>query len=116
MAKDLVKFKKEKNIGIIEPMKEIVFQNSESLNKKIKIKIEKNKNIDILIVDLNLVSYLDSTGVGLLISLLKFMRKREGKLVLSNLNKKVRRVIELSRLDDIIEIYEYTEQALEDLK
>ncbi len=116
MVKDLVEIKKNQNIGIICPEGEIVFENSDPLKKEVKSKIRKNEDIDILIIDLNLVSYLDSTGVGFLISLLKIMRQRQGKLVLSNLNKKIKKVIKLTRLDDIIEIYEDTEQALDDLK
>lgn len=114
MAEDLVKLKKLRDIGIIVPEGEIVFENSNPLKKEVKNKIKKAEDINKLIVDLERVSYLDSSGVGFLISLLKFMRQQDGKMVLTNINDKVERVIELTKLDGIIDIYDNSEKALED--
>ncbi len=115
MAENLVELKKKQGIGIIMPEGEIVFENSNPLKKEVKNKIRKDEEIQKLIVNLELVSYLDSSGVGFLISLLKFMRQREGDMVITNLNDKVERVIELTKLDGIIDIYGDTEEALENL-
>ncbi len=114
MNKDLVEMRKRKNIGIIMPEGEIVFENSNDLKKEVKNKLRDEQDISNLIVNLEQVSYLDSSGVGFLISLLKFMRQQEGKLVLTNLDEKVKRVIELTKLDGIIDIYEDAEKALEE--
>ncbi|MFW6308849.1 MAG: STAS domain-containing protein [bacterium] len=116
MAGNLVEIKKKQNIGVIVPEREIVFENVDLLKQEVKDKIRKEGNIDRLIVDLKLVTYLDSAGIGFLLSLFKYISERQGKLVLSNINGKVKRIIELTKLDDVIEVYEDTEQALEDLR
>ncbi len=115
MVDNFAKIKKKRNIGIIMPEGEIVFENSNPHKEEVKSKITEDEDIDKLIVDLGQVPYLDSSGVGYLISLLKFMRQGEGELVLSNLDDKVQRVIKLTKLEDIIDIYESNEEAMEDL-
>ncbi len=115
MNDTLVKLECQKNVGIIRPEGEIIFDNSNPVKEEAKKKIRRNE-VDKLIVDLRKVPYLDSSGVGFIISLFKFMRERNGELVVSSLNEKVKRVCELTRLNEIIEIFEDEEAAMEKLE
>ncbi len=115
MSKELVELKREQNIGIIVPEGDIVFENSNPLKKEVKKKVGEEEEIEKLIIDLSRVSYLDSSGVGFIISLLKFMRERQGEVVLTDLNDKVKRVFELTKLDGIIDTYDDREKAMEKL-
>lgn len=57
-------------------------------------------------MDLTDLSFLDSCGLSLLVSLLKRARQNEGDLVLFNMNDRIRSLFELTRLHEIFDIRE----------
>ena len=65
-----------------------------------------------IIIDLNAVPYMDSSGVATLIEALQLAKKIEKDLVLCNISQGVQSIIELSRLDMIFAIFESRESAL----
>jgi anti-sigma B factor antagonist len=69
-----------------------------------------------LIVDLNSVEYLDSTGLGVLIGGLKRARERDGDLRLICENMRILRIFEITGLTKIFEIDRNEEEALSKLK
>ncbi len=60
-----------------------------------------DKNIEIDMMD---VDYIDSSGVGVLISLLKLQKKKDKKLKISKVSSKVLNVLKLSSLSDVFDI------------
>ncbi|MBN1501485.1 MAG: STAS domain-containing protein [Spirochaetes bacterium] len=69
--------------------------------KLLKLGQDSDKNIEI---DLANVDYIDSSGVGVLISLLK-LQKRKGKTVkISQVSDKVLNVLKLSSLADVFNL------------
>ncbi|MBN1405978.1 MAG: STAS domain-containing protein [Candidatus Omnitrophica bacterium] len=64
-----------------------------------------------IVLDLDNVSYIDSSGLATLVEMLKKTRKYGGKLRLSNLADKVKSLFEITKLDKLFEIYETSEQA-----
>ena len=65
-----------------------------------------------LIVDLGPVRFIDSSGLGALISALKVLRAHDGDLVLANVPEPVQAVLEITRLLRVFEIYSTAEDAL----
>jgi anti-sigma B factor antagonist len=59
------------------------------------------KDIDI---DLSNVEYIDSSGVGVLISLLKMQKKKEKNLRIEKVSDKVLSVLKLSSLADVFNL------------
>ncbi len=59
------------------------------------------KNIEI---DLSNVDYIDSSGVGVLISLLKLQKKKGKSLIINKVSSKVLNVLKLSSLSDVFNI------------
>lgn len=59
------------------------------------------KNIDI---DFEKINYIDSSGLGILVTILKKLMLRGGKLVLINVEKRVYNIFELSSLTKLMEI------------
>lgn len=57
-------------------------------------------------IELNLseVPYMDSSAIAVLVELLQKIRKRNGQVVLSQLNPRVKGLIEIARLNTIFEI------------
>lgn len=89
---------------------EINFWNSNGIKERIKKVI--NDDVKRLVIDMEKVSFIDSSGAGLLVSLYKFMEKRRGVLSVCKLNKDVSFVIEISKLNNMFKTYESKEEAL----
>lgn len=64
-----------------------------------------------LVVDLSDVTFLDSTGLGVLVGRLKFARTRGGSLRLVGTAERVLRVFAITGLDKVFEIHPDLESA-----
>jgi|SRR5581483_5270894 len=69
-----------------------------------------------ILVDFNNVEYVDSTGIGFLIGIYTSIKKNpNGRFALANAGRRVRDVLELTRLAEVIQIYPTEAAALEAL-
>jgi anti-sigma B factor antagonist len=69
-----------------------------------------------VLADFSQVSYIDSTGIGFLIGIYtSVLKNANGHFVLANLNRRVRDVLELTRLTNVIPIYPDVETAFDAL-
>jgi anti-sigma B factor antagonist len=59
------------------------------------------------------VAFIDSSGLGALISGLKALRANGGDLVLCSMSRQVRTVFEITRLLRVFEVFEGPDPALE---
>ena len=73
---------------------------------------ELSKDKKTLILNLSEVDYIDSTGLGVMISGRNSLDKAGGKLILASPNESVRKVLELTRLTQLFAIYESEEEAI----
>jgi anti-sigma B factor antagonist len=67
-----------------------------------------------LVIDMEGVSFVDSTGLGSVIAALKMLRGSKGDLRLAAPNQQVRVVLELTTLDRVFAYYATVEDALTD--
>ena len=67
-----------------------------------------------LVIDLEGVSFVDSTGLGSVIAALKLVRSSKGDLRLAAPNQQVRVVLELTTLDRVFPYFATVEEALTD--
>lgn len=65
-----------------------------------------------IIINLEKVSYIDSSGIGALISSLSNLKKYQGGLKIINVYASVKKVFELTKLTSFFEIYDTEEEAL----
>ncbi len=65
----------------------------------------------IFVVNLGNVSFMDSSGIAVLIETLKNLKKRNVSMVLVAMNQNIREVFNLSRLDQVFTILD-SEEAL----
>ena len=65
-----------------------------------------------VVLNLEAVRYIDSSGVASLVEGLKASRDAGSRLILFGLNRTIREVLQLSRLLKIFEIYENEEQSV----
>ncbi len=68
----------------------------------------------ILVVDLSNVSFVDSSGLGALISGMKATRLAGGDLRIAQVGEQARLILELTTLDKVMKIYPTVEEALVD--
>ena len=68
-----------------------------------------------IILDMGPVRFLDSSGLGAILSVLKKVRKGNGELRICNASKPVRRLFELVRFHRIVDILNTREEAIRSL-
>ncbi|MBX7450889.1 STAS domain-containing protein [Mycolicibacterium sp. 3033] len=66
-----------------------------------------------IVVDLAATEFIDSSGLGALISGLKLARQAGGDLRIASVNEQVRTVLELTNLDRILIAYDSPENAFD---
>jgi anti-anti-sigma factor len=63
------------------------------------------------VVDLSAVPYIDSTGLAFVVELHKSLAGRGGQLFLADANERVREVLEMTRIAEIVPLFEAVEDA-----
>ncbi|NMW86035.1 STAS domain-containing protein [Peptoniphilus sp. AGMB00490] len=87
---------------ILYPKGELDVYNTKKFKEK-SIKYYEKYKKDILF-DCSDLEYLDSTGLGSLIYILKELEKDGNKIVIENLNKSIMKLFKITKLDDMFEI------------
>jgi anti-sigma B factor antagonist len=85
--------------------------NSGDLKAQMLKLFEEGKNS--LVIDLQEVRFVDSSGLGALVSGFKNASSRNGNLKLSGLQLQVKSMFELTRLHRVFEIYSDVDEALD---
>jgi anti-sigma B factor antagonist len=87
-------------------------EDTDRLNATIapEVKTQLNSNLNKpevnFILNLQKIKFIDSTGIGVLISALKTARQNNGNFYLSNVNKEVMDLLSLMKLDKVFDFYE----------
>lgn len=68
---------------------------------------------DEIILDFEKVSFIDSSCLGVLVSLTKRIREEKGDIKLSQLSSDVRSIFQITRLDNVFEIYDSNDDAVD---
>lgn len=66
----------------------------------------------VTLIDMTQVSFMDSSGLATLVEALQLAHRFEGQLKLVGVQKRVRSIFEISRLDSIFPMYESQGEAL----
>jgi len=80
---------------------EIDLEQAGAVRKALLDSLKKGRNV---LVDLSKVTYIDSSGIASLVEGLQVARRQRSELVLVAVNQRVRRVLELARLDKVFSI------------
>jgi|SRR5450755_2740106 anti-anti-sigma factor len=67
---------------------------------------------DLVILDLSEVPYVDSAGLGLLVSAYVSRQKSGRKMILSGINPRVQKLFEVTRVSDLFLIFSTPEEAI----
>lgn len=69
-------------------------------------------DITSLVINFDKVNFIDSSGIGLIVSIFKTMQQKEGQFALTNLSKKNEEIFSITRLNKILNIYDSEEEAV----
>jgi len=89
---------------IIISIKDVEFFSTDSEEVIDTIKSEIEKGNSAFIIDLQKVSYLNSSGINLLIAMLTAIRNRGGELVLTSISAKIKNVLIITKLNSIFNV------------
>ncbi len=80
---------------------------------KIKASIDNliSQNKTLVIINLEKVPYIDSSGIGVLLSSMRDLKKKGGDLKITGLCASVKKILEMSNLLSVFKIYSTEEEA-----
>lgn len=87
---------------VLYPKGELDVYNTKKFKEK-SLKIYEKDKKDILF-DFSELEYLDSTGLGSLIFILKEIEKNGNKIVIENINNSIMKLFKITKLEDMFEI------------
>lgn len=92
-------FKEDKNIWNINLSGDLDIYTSKDLKKEITLAFEdKNEDIQIDCCDLD---YIDSTGLGVLMSIYKEVKEKDKNIYILNAKPNIRKIFEITELDKL---------------
>lgn len=112
-----MKYEKEvvENILLLKLSGDLIGENNgpglvEVLNEHI------NKGIHKCIIDISEIRYMNSSGIGVLITILTKLRNKGGEVALLKPSEQVKKLLVITKLNNIFSIYDSKEDALKSLK
>src|SRR5512140_2007886 len=106
--------KKHADVTILEVEGTLIVGNRQELKQKVLEELEAGTRK--VLVDFERTTYIDSSGLGVLVSLAKKIRELGGDLRLANLNDDLQTLFELTKLDTLFQISESRDRALESFR
>ena len=100
---------KQGDVVVIAVEGQLVAGNRQQLREAVVSEI--NRGSRFFVIDFAEAGYVDSAGLGALVSLSKKIRESSGSLRLTNLNEDLRTLFELTRLDTLFALDDTGERA-----
>ncbi len=107
---DVKTFEKE-GVFIFQVNGEINISTSPELKKQFEKQALKK-----VVVDLEKVNYIDSSGLATLVEILKKTKSQSGSLGLSGMSDKVKSLFEITKLDKLFQIFKTQDEAVNKVK
>ncbi|PZU96975.1 MAG: sulfate transporter [Leptolyngbya sp.] len=101
------------NVQVIEPAGILDSTKAEEFRASVEAMLA--EGAEIILVDLKDITFIDSSGLGTLVVLLKKARSLNRSFCICSINDQVRMLFELTSMDRVFEIYE-NRQAFDDVK
>lgn len=106
-----LKFEKINDKLVVALMGELDHHSAEEVRVKIDDRIDRD-NITKVILNFSGVTFMDSSGIGVVIGRYKKMQNRNGSLCIAEINRTVNKVFEISGMYKIIKAYSSIDEAI----
>jgi stage II sporulation protein AA (anti-sigma F factor antagonist) len=95
-------------------MGELDHHSAEEVRNKVDDRLER-EGCNKLIMDFSGVTFMDSSGIGVVIGRYRKLSSKKGKVYITRVTGSVKRVFELSGMFKIIPLYDSVERALDNM-
>lgn len=102
--------RKQGEVCVVDVDGQLIVGNRQELKQKVLDELERGERR--FLVDFSQTGYIDSSGLGVLVSLSKKIRESGGELRLSSLNDDLKTLFELTKLDTLFQITTSREAGL----
>ena len=102
--------RKQDDVCVVEVEGQLIVGNRQELKQLVLDELERGERR--ILIDFRHTGYIDSSGLGVLVSLSKKIREVGGALRLANLNEDLRTLFELTKLDTLFQITSDRDEAL----
>ena len=75
-----------------------------------------NPEVKAIVINFEKVNFIDSSGIGLIVSIFKTMQEKSGQFAITNLSAKNEEIFSITRLNKILSIYPGESEALTAIK
>jgi len=99
------------DVTVVDVEGQLIVGNRQELKQRVLEELEGGGRK--FLVDFTRTGYIDSSGLGVLVSLSKKIREQGGELRLSSLNEDLRTLFELTKLDTLFRISDSRSDGLE---
>lgn len=106
-----LKFDKRDDKLIVYMMGELDHHSAEEVRNKIDDRLDREK-VNKLVMDFSGVTFMDSSGIGVVIGRFKKLSIKKGTVCIAQVNNTVKRVFELSGMFKIIKLFSTVEEAV----
>jgi len=100
-----------KSSRVLEPIGLIDNAGGTQIRREVSDLLE--AGIEMILLDLTNITFMDSSGLGALVAILQQVRKKEAHLYLCSINDQVQIILELTKMDKIFDVL--TDRAAFDL-
>lgn len=107
---NIIEEQRENNVTILKLEGELDVYTSPKLKEKILTLIRAERPF--VVLDLEGLSYMDSTGLGVMAAGLKRVRENGGNIVLVSPRKIIQKILEITNMDVSLKIYHSSEEAI----
>jgi anti-sigma B factor antagonist len=98
-------------VVVVDVEGQLIVGNRNELKQKVIDELEKGARK--VLIDFARTGYIDSSGLGVLVTLSRRIRELGGELRLANLNEDLKTLFELTKLDTLFQISDTKERALQ---
>ncbi len=98
------------SVAVVQVHGQLIVGNRLELKELVGSELSSGRRL--FVVDFTDANYVDSSGLGVLVSVSKKIRQQGGTLCLAALNDDLRLLFELTRLDTLFRLYETPDDAL----
>ncbi len=102
---------REGEILVVDVGGQLIVGNRQELKQRVLDELERGERR--FLIDFAQTGYIDSSGLGVLVSLSKKIREQGGELRLANLNEDLKTLFELTKLDTLFQIADSRGRALD---
>jgi anti-sigma B factor antagonist len=99
-----------KQVTVITPRSDIDIAHADVVKQRLTELVDKGRTR--LVIDLGQVHYIDSSGLGALVAVMKHARAARGDIKICALQSGVRSVFEMTRLNKVIAIHATRQEAV----